>query len=116
MIVVRSSVIELGMFREEYEAFVAALGAEGFAARVDDPEERRGLAQAAHDVGIWLGSDVAPGAAAGLAVEAVVRAARATIGRAKRARRTQPLRRLPIYGPDGKVLSWVELPAAEDDD
>ena len=39
-----------------------------------------------------------------MVAEAIRRAAAPTIARAKKARRRQQLRRLPIYGPDGEVL------------
>jgi hypothetical protein len=115
MILVRTSVVEYGLYRDDYDAFVAALEAEGFSARVAVPEEQRGASAAVREVGIWLISEVAPSVALALIVDAVVRAAGATFARAKRGRRTQGLRRLPIYGPNGEVLAWVELAAAEDD-
>lgn len=110
-VVIRTSQIELGMFRDDYEAFVQALAADGLRGRIDEPREERSLGQVAVAVGIYL-AGLGTDAARGAAVDAIQRAARATIGRAKRERRTQRLRRLPIWKDvhSDEVLAWVELP------
>jgi hypothetical protein len=118
VIVVRTTVLELGLYREDYEAFVAALSADGFPARIEESDEFRDLGQVAEGMGIYL-AGLGTEAVRGEVVEAIRRAARVTIGRAKRGRRTQRVRRLPIWAPNGSdVLSWVELPAepGESDD
>ncbi len=112
MIVIRTSIVELGLYRDEYEALVEALRGEGYAARIDEPTETRSIEQAALEIGIWTGEHVAAPVIAAL----VARHAQATISKRKGARRTQQLRELPIYGPDGRVLDRVSLPADDDRD
>lgn len=112
VIVIRTSIVELGLYRDEYEALVEALRGEGYAARIDEPTETRSIEQAALEIGIWTGEHVAAAVIAAL----VARHAQATISKRKGARRTQQLRELPIYGPDGRVLDRVSLPADDDRD
>jgi hypothetical protein len=110
MIVVRTSVIELGLYSDEYEAFIDALRAEGFEARIEEPEEYRSVGQIAGAVGIYL-AGLGADAVRGAAIDAIRRAAAMTISRAKRGRRSQPLRQLPVFAPNGQdVLLWVPLP------
>ncbi|MDT5009993.1 MAG: hypothetical protein QOH57_1610 [Mycobacterium sp.] len=114
MIIIRTSVVEYGIYRDDYEAFLAALRDDGFAAQLDQPMERRSVGGAGVELGIWIVEHPEQAASLIAVAEAIRRAAASTIARAKKARRTQQLRRLPIYGPDDKVLMWVDLPADDD--
>jgi hypothetical protein len=99
VIVIRTSVVELGLYRDEYEEFVAELRAHGFEARIDeDREEFRSIDRAAVEVGIWSADHVFELAAAASVVDTIRRAAADTISKRKAGRRTQRLRKLPIYG------------------
>src|SRR4051794_2930848 len=88
----RTTVLEFGLYRNEYEAFVAALAAEGLEARLEQPEERRSVEQIAVEVGIWIGDQTA-GMAFGALVTAIGAAAKKTISEEKGRRK----------GPAGQV-------------
>jgi hypothetical protein len=77
VIVIRTSIVELGLYRDEYEALVEALRGEGYAARIDEPTETRSIEQAALEIGIWTGEHVAAPVIAAL----VARHAQATISK-----------------------------------
>jgi len=111
MITIRTSVLEYRIYRDDYDAFVTALRHEGFATEIDQPMERRSAGDTAVELGIWIWEHPEQAASLIAVAEAIRRAAASTIARARKARRTQQLRRLPIYGPDGEVLTWVDLPA-----
>jgi hypothetical protein len=115
VIVVRTSVVENGLFGDEYEAFVAALRAQGLDARVDEPDEYRSVGPAV-DVGIWIGDNILQLAAAAAIVDTIRRAAKDTISKRKAGRKTQRLRRLPVYGSRGQIHGWVDLPADDEQD
>ena len=112
MISIRTTVVEYGLHGDDYDAFAAALRAEGLEVQIDQPAEfRSGFEQSAVELGIFIWEHFDDAATVAAVVEAIRRAARATISRAKKGRRKQQLRRLPIYGSDGEVLAWVDLPA-----
>jgi hypothetical protein len=54
MITIRTSVVEYGIYRDDYDAFVAALRDEGLAAEIDQPMERRSAGETAVELGIWI--------------------------------------------------------------
>jgi hypothetical protein len=111
VIVVQTSVVELGLYRDEYEAFVARLCAEGFEARIDeDREEYRSVDQTAVEVGIWVADHILELGAGVTVVDTIRRAAAETISKRKAGRKRQRLKRLPIYGSGGRIHGWVDLP------
>ncbi len=114
-IVIRSSVIELGLFGDDYDAFVAALRVEGLDAHIADVPEYRSVDKDAVEFGIWIAEHVLEIAAGVSALEAIGRAANKTISKRKRARKSQRLRRLPIYGSGGRIHGYIELPADDDE-
>ena len=113
-ITVRTSVVELGLYGDEYEAFAAAMRAEGYAVDIEEPPEYRSAGRVAVEAGIWIWEHPTEAAALTVVVDAIRRAAASTISRAKKGRRKQRLRRLPIYGSNDQIHAWVELP--DDDD
>jgi hypothetical protein len=115
-IVIRTSRVELGLYRDEYEGFVDALRAEGITARISEPEETRSLEQAAVELGIWVTDHVVEISAGGVFLDVIRRAARDTISKRKAARKTQRLKRLPIYGSGDRIHGWVDLPAEDDEE
>lgn len=114
-IVVRTTVVEQGLYRDDYEAFVEKLCAQGLNAHLEEPREYRSVEHAAVEVGIWLGNHVGDIAAGAALLDIIRRAAAATISRRKPGRARQHVRRIPIYGSRGEILEYVELPAIEED-
>jgi len=116
VISIRTSVVESGLYGDDYDAFAEALRAEGYAVELDDePAEYRSAEKVAVEVGIWIWENAGNAAEVAALALVIQQAAAATISRAKKARRSQPMRRLPIYGPDGSVIASVELPADDDE-
>jgi hypothetical protein len=99
--------LDYGVDPEPWDGIVAALNAEGIFAHLDQPIERRDAGAAAEAVGIFL---------AGYVGEEVLDAIRRVVWDKLRGKRRlgtmkgQP-RRIPIYGPNGDVLSWIEVPS-----
>jgi hypothetical protein len=91
------------MHKDQYEALRAALEADGYEATVDIGFEKRGVEQVVLDLVIQLGGDVL--------LDAVVAAVKKYLRNFRRPETDEP-RTATIYGPQGEVLSVVEL---EDD-
>ncbi len=114
-IVIRTTVVERGLYGDDYEAFVEALRREGFDPHIEEPAEYRSVDQVAVEIGIWVADHLFEIAAAISIIDVIRRAARETISMRKAGRRTQQARRLPIYGRGGRLHGYVDLPADEQD-
>jgi hypothetical protein len=104
--------LEYGVNRELWEAVVDGLNAEGLSARLEAPEEQRGAPEVALAVGIFLAEYV------GEEALNTIRQVLWTKLRGKRRLGTMKgkPRRVPVYLPNGDVLTWVEVPSVEPDD
>jgi hypothetical protein len=100
--------LEAGVTPELWEAVVEGLNAEGLSARLEEPHEER-AGQAVAIVGIFLSEFVATKT---LDVIAQVLWTKLRGKRRLGTMQGKP-RRVPIVGPDGNVLRWVEVPSEE---
>jgi hypothetical protein len=113
-VVLRPVPLEFGRHREDYDVLVRALSAEGFRVELQAPIEERwdGIQHASADLLVYILEGAATGVA-GAITTVIIK----TLGnKVRRPKNRQEPRRAAMFGPDGEVITTVEIPDLEPDD